>query len=176
MRAEFANPAAVQDENAVCVARRRNAMRNEQGGSPLAQGLEPRKDMFFRRGVDTRETIVKKQYGRIADEPAGQTCALFLTAREGDAAFADERFQLLRKALDRVLEICRFRGTPDLAQLPHRIVVGDIVAELVSEKEWLLRDHGDLSAYLGERHRAHIVSIEKDGRRRRIQQTNDELE
>src|SRR5258708_23883955 len=104
-------------------------MRTGGGVSRVALGFEARKDMFFRLGVDTRETIVKKQYGRIADEPAGQTCALFLTARQGDAAFADERFQLLRKALDRVLEICRFRGTPDLADLPHRIVVGDIVAD-----------------------------------------------
>src|SRR5262249_31246326 len=83
MRAELGDAALIEDEDAVGMARRRYAVRNEQCGAAFAQALEPREDVLLRLGIDAREAIVEQEHLGVADEPARKTGALLLAAGQG---------------------------------------------------------------------------------------------
>ena len=57
-------------------------------------------DLVFRLRVDAGERVIQDQYSRIADEGPGDCGALFLPARERNAAFADHRFVALGEGFD----------------------------------------------------------------------------
>src|SRR3954469_14089455 len=103
-------------------------------------------DLVFRLRVDAGERVIEDQYPRIADEGAGDCGALFLSARQRDAAFAYHRFVALGKAFDIDGNVGRLRGVADV-RIGRRIYAKrDVLANSIAEQERLLRHEADVSA------------------------------
>ena len=71
-------------------------------------------DALFGLRVHGGKGIVEDQDARIADDGAGDGAALFLSAGESDAAFADDGFVFVGEAFDVGVEVCDFSGGADL--------------------------------------------------------------
>src|SRR5215467_1442568 len=86
VRAEFDDASAVKDSDAVRVANRRNAMRDEDGRAAFHHVAQVIENFVFGLCIDAGKRIIQNQDARIADEGARDRSALFLSARECDAA------------------------------------------------------------------------------------------
>src|SRR5215207_4803744 len=97
MRSALDYPSVVQHTYQVSILDGRHAMGNDQGGAILPHIAEVVKDPLFGVGVDGGKRVVKDQDPRIAHDGAGDRRALFLSARQRDAALADKLFVLVWK-------------------------------------------------------------------------------
>jgi hypothetical protein len=125
-----------------------------------------RQDVLFRFGIDARETVVEYRHRCLTNQSA-RSVARCSPAGQRDAAFADDRIELLRETLDHFLEVGRRRCFPDQISA-HGIVVCRVVAQRVAEQKWVLRHHRDLRAQLCERIIADVLAVDEHGPRRRI--------
>jgi len=170
---DFGNPAGFENNDPVGMARGRNAMRHEHRRPSGAHLLQPREDVFFGFGIDTREAIIQKQYRRVADQATRQAGALLLSTGKGDTAFSDQRAQMIGKALDRILEVGRLGRIPDFVGIACRIVIGAVAAKLVGEKKRVLWDERNLTPDLCDWQQADVAPIEINSSWRRIEKSND---
>ena len=70
----------------------------------LTQLPQCSQDVFLGFGIDAGKAVIQQEHRAVTNESTGQCGALFLPAGQGDTAFADQRIQSIRKALDGVLE------------------------------------------------------------------------
>ena len=68
------------------------------------------KDVLFGIGVDAGEGIVEDEDAGIAEDGAGQGGALFLSAGEGEAAFADGGFEGIGEQVEFLANMRGFGG------------------------------------------------------------------
>ena len=166
----------LQHHDAVRMAGRGHAMRDEQCGLSSAQLLEFGENVLLSSCVDAREAVVQNQHRRLADEAAGEGRALLLTARQRDAAFSHQRLQAVWEFLDGVFEIRRGGGLPDGCQWPPGIVVGEIVSQRLPKQKRVLGHHRDLRAQLRQGVVTDIVPVHEHRARGRVQQAKQQLE
>src|SRR5258708_25585145 len=84
----------------VSVADCRNAMGYEDGGAPLHDFTKVIEDFLFRIGVNAGQRVVQYKDTRITHDSPRNRGALFLPARERNAALADKGLILLWKGLN----------------------------------------------------------------------------
>ena len=99
-------------------------------------------DDFFRPGIHRRNRVVEDQDGRIFQQGAGDGDSLLLTARDGDAALAQDSLVAILEVHNVVPDVSK-AGRP-FNVLGGSIVhaKGDVVGDGIREEEVLLRDIG----------------------------------
>src|SRR6185436_17783937 len=100
MRSLFDDSPFVEHANQICVAYSRNPMGDDQTRPAAHHTAQLGQDLFFRVGVNGRESIVKNKYPWLAQDGPGDGRALFLTTGERETAFTDKRVESIRKAGD----------------------------------------------------------------------------
>ena len=78
------------DDNFVGDRDGRNAVGDKYGRSHLPFGFEPAENDFLGLGIDAGQTVVEQKDSRVSNQGAGNRRALFLSAGQVDAAFAEE--------------------------------------------------------------------------------------
>ena len=150
MGTEFDDASAVQDGNAVGVADRGDAMRDEDGGAAAHDIAQMVQDLVFGMRIDAGESIVEDQDSRIADEGAGDCGALLLASGKGDAALTDHRLVAFGKALDVGGDVGGFGGVVDLLVGGGVDSQGNVVTDAIAKQKRLLRDEADTLAERGD--------------------------
>src|SRR5438874_4173190 len=87
--AEFSDAAAHKHGDLVSVAGRGDSVGDEDGGAAFHDAVEAAEDPLFGVGVDAGQGVVEDENFGVADDGAGDSCALFLTAGEGESTLAD---------------------------------------------------------------------------------------
>src|ERR1700720_1042477 len=100
MRAALDDAAVAEDDDLVGVLHGGGAVRNQNRGSAVHHAAEAGEDALFSLCIDAGKGVVEDEDARVADDGAGDGGALLLSAREGDAALADNRFVLVGEAFD----------------------------------------------------------------------------
>ena len=96
--AAFDDAAFGEDADEVGVADGRDAVRDDKRCAARADVAEVVEDFFFGVRVDGRKRIVEYQDSRVTHDCSSDGGSLLLSARERDAAFADELFVLAGKS------------------------------------------------------------------------------
>src|SRR5215471_16868839 len=84
-----ANPAGLKAHRVVCVEHRLQAVGNEQQGPAFELLLDGVLDALFQRTIESAHGLVKDQELRIADNRAGKSKTLTLSARKARAVLPD---------------------------------------------------------------------------------------
>src|SRR6185503_12445962 len=86
---------AIEDENPVSVANRRQAMCDDRDGHAAMQSLDRRLDGALGLVIQRARRLVEQQQGRTSEQRAGKADTLALAAREANPALADDRIESL---------------------------------------------------------------------------------
>ena len=98
----------------------------------------------------------------ITNDGAGDGAALFLTAGESDAAFADDGVVFVGEAFDVGVDVCDFGGCADLIDAVFGETEGDVAADGFAEEIGVLRDVADGAAKIFERPFADGVAVDEE--------------
>ena len=137
-------------------------MRNQNCGAAFHDAAEAREDALFGLRVDGGKGIVEDQDARIANDGAGDGAALFLSAGESDAAFADDGVVFVGEGFDVGVEIGDFGGGADLLDAVFGEAEGDVAADGFAEEIGVLRNVADGAAQIFERPFADGVAVDEE--------------
>src|SRR5262245_64135318 len=141
MRAELDDSAVVEHADQVGVLDRRNPVRDYQRRARAHHVAQARKNLLLSVSVNGGERVVEDQYSRFADDGARDRGALFLPARERDAALAQNGQVFLREGVHVVGQPGDFGGPFDLPLKIGPTVVTpelDVFGKRLAEQECLL--------------------------------------
>lgn len=162
MRALFDDAVARQHQDAVGMADGRQAMGDDQRGSPVRQAQQRLLHRPFALIVERAGRLVEDQNLRILEEGAGDGDALALAARKLDAALADIGIIALGQSDDEVVRI----GGPGRRFQFGIAGVGPAVAQVVrygaGKKLDILLHHPDMAPERGQCHIADIGTVDAD--------------
>ena len=153
------NPAALEHQDLIRAADRRQAVRDDERRPAVAQGAQPVLDLGFALGIETRGRFVEHEDPRIGENRPGDRDALALAAGQLHAALADDRVVLVIELLDELVTVrdaCHF-----LDLLPRRVRPGerDVLGDRAVEQEVVLQHHAELRAIIGQRHGREVAAI-----------------
>ena len=167
--------AVIENDDRRGVADRGKTVRDDQDGFADDELLERELDGGLAVAVEGAGGLVEDEDGGVAEEGAGEGEALFLSARETCAAFADEGFVPSGKTEDKLVRVGGAGGGLDLGARGLGARDEEIVVNRVVEKDGVLGDDGDIAAEVGEADRADIVAVEGDATGNGIEEAWDEI-
>ena len=118
-------------------------------------------DVGLRRRIDRGGRVVEDEDARVDREGARDRDPLPLSARERDAAFADDRVVSLRQALDELVRLREPRDPLDLCVRQFGKAERDVVPHRGREEERILGDDTDRAAQRRELHVAYVYSVDE---------------
>mgnify|MGYP000644108637 CR=1 FL=1 len=98
------------NDNTISVTKGRDPVADKECGSLIHNGFEFLHDRGFGLGVDGGENIIENKNFRATGDCACNGGALTLSAREGDAAFSEERLKSFWETFYFVGEVGGFSG------------------------------------------------------------------
>ena len=126
--------------------------------------------------VDGRHRVVEHDDARAGDERARERDALALSAREVDAALADQRVVAVGQLGGELRDAGRLAGGDDLVPRRVRPRRGQVVAQRDREEDRPLRDDRDRGAQLGDRHVAHVDAADEHAAVGRVVEARQQVE
>src|SRR5271157_4356696 len=146
MRAALDDAATFYHQNLVGTANSGQAMRDDERGAPLHQVREAFLDHALRLGVEAGGGFVQDENARVGQDSARNRDPLALSAREFDAAFADDGVVLQFVFLGKLIHSGDGAGAKDF--LLRRIGLGKshILANGSVEEKRILQNHPQLRA------------------------------
>src|SRR5205807_3822214 len=139
MTAFFDKAAAIEDENTIHMAQRREPVRNDEGRSSprqLLQGL-PNLDLGF--GIDVGRGLVEDDDWWIFQEDSGDRDALLLPDGKFHASLADPGFVLLGQFRNELMRAGDPRHLLNFRLARREIPIGDVFSHsAVKQKRFLL--------------------------------------
>ena len=175
MRAGRDDFAVIENDDRRGVADRGKTVRDDQDGFADDELLERELDGGLAVAVEGAGGLVEDENGGVAEEGAGEGEALFLSARETRAAFADEGFVASGKTEDKLVRVGGAGGGLDLGAGSFGARDEEIVVDRVVEKDGVLGDDGDVAAEVGEAEGAEIVAVEGDATGHGVEEARDEI-
>src|SRR5258708_22262682 len=146
MGAALAKVSFVHDEDGVRALDRREAVRDEDGGSAGDHAREREAHAKFGVGIDRGGGLVENEDSGIVGEGAGEADELLLAGGECCAALAYRFGELLRQGADEVADVDFVAGTLEtLVGNPCR-PEADVVGDGASEEERVLQDDAEALA------------------------------
>src|SRR6266853_3712090 len=136
--------AAVEDENAVGVANRGQAVRDHERRAAGAQPPQGGKHDLFGNGVERRRGFVEDQDRRVLDDGARYAEALAFAAGQAAAGLGDFGVVALREVRDELVRMGRARGLFDLFRCGVEPPVAQVVGDRALEQDRVLQDDRDL--------------------------------
>src|SRR6267142_2711675 len=154
--------AAVEHQDAVEAAHRRQPVRDHDRGASLDEPLHRLLDQGLRFGIEARRRLVEDQDRRVGKKRARQRDALPLAARQLDAAFADQRAVALRQSQDELMRVGKTRGLLDRRHAGARPAVGDVLGQRAVKQDRILLHDRDLAAQRMLRRLSDILTVDQD--------------
>src|SRR5271165_475466 len=134
MGAVFDDPSVLDGDDAVAPAHRRQAMRDDEDGSPRDDGLHVLLDDALALIVERAGRLVEDQDARLGDQRPRDGDALPLTAGETAAALAHDRIVALRQLENEIVGPGQPRGRNDAVDRHARIGQADVVPNRTIEQ------------------------------------------
>src|SRR5579885_526151 len=133
------DPSGIEEEEAIAIAHRAEAMRDDDERLRLLQPMDRLGDSSFRRGVEGRSRFVEDQHIGLVVERAGDGEALTLAAEETKPAFAHDRVETIGQARDEVSERRGVDRTANLSIVGPGGAERDISSDRVVDEKAFLR-------------------------------------
>ena len=163
VRALVDDAALVDDEDAVGVADRREAMRDHEGRAALH---EPREGVLhggLALGVESARGLVEEQDRRVLEQGSRDGDPLALPAGQLDAPLADLGGVAALGGEDELVGVRRARRLLYLFVTRIQTPVADVLGERHAEELDVLRDERDGLADALDGHLAHVYAVDADG-------------
>ena len=155
------DPAVVEHDDLVGERDRREAVGDDQRRPAAHHLAQAGADAGLGRRVDRGGRVVEDEDARVDGEGARDRDPLPLSARERDAALADDRVVSLRQALDELVRLREPRHPLDLRVRQLGQAERDVVPHRGREEERILGDDADRAAQRRELHVAHVHSVDE---------------
>src|SRR5262245_21410390 len=168
--------ALVEQEHAVAVADRRQAMRQEDRRASGQNAGKRVVEEVLRGFIHRRVRLFDDEQSRIAQDGPGQGDAEFLADIQRVPHLADMRIVTLRQVLNELMRVRHLGRFDDLRQGIARIAAADVVRHRVVEDEVVLKHDGDLHAQRVERHPAQVLAVDADLAGIGIEEARDEID
>src|SRR5216683_2625638 len=162
VRAVLDEPAAVDGDDAVGVAHRREAMGDDEHGAVLRDLLHVGLDHPLAGIVEGAGCLVENQYARVHHQGAGDRDPLALPARQARAALADDRVVGLGHFEDEFMRAGELGDGDDPLDRHRWLGQCDVVAHRAVEQHILLQHDPDLPAQPGDVGHREIDPIDED--------------
>src|SRR4051794_12828674 len=98
---------------AIRIANCGNSVRDQDRRPAMHHLTQVVEDLFFSVGIHTGESVIEHEDAWIPNDRASNSGALFLSAAQGNAAFADHSVVLLRKIFNVGGDARSFSGSSD---------------------------------------------------------------
>jgi hypothetical protein len=151
-------------------------VRDEQRRAALQHLAEVREDLRLGARVDRGEAVVEEEDRRIDRERPGDRRALPLSAREIDAALAEQRVEAGGERADLGEEARIVRGLREPGFVGGLETEADVLADRVAEQERVLRHVAARASELRERQTLDGNSVHENGAGRRVDEARHERE
>src|SRR5205823_396707 len=149
----------------VSVAGRGDSVGDEDGGAAFHDAVEAAEDPLFGVGVDAGQGVVEDKNFGVADDGAGDSCALFLTAGEGESTLADLGVEAFGEFENFITDVGDGGGFLHLFGGRVGSAEGDVLANGFGEEEGLLRDEADALAQCGQYEIADGAAVDENASR-----------
>ena len=159
----FDDAALVEDVDAVGIADGGEAVGDDDGAAVLHEGVEGFLNEAFCFRIDGSGGFVEEEDGGIFEEGAGDGEALFFSAGEFHAAFADVRVEAFGEVADEIGGAGGFEGGPEFFIGGVAFGEDEIFADAVIEEEGFLGDVAEGAAEGGFGDRVEFVAVDADG-------------
>ena len=146
MFAVLSESAAIDGDDPVGAAHRRQAMSDDEDGAPLGDLLHVLLDDPFALVVKGARRLIENEDVRIADQSPRDRDALALPAREARAALADDGVIAFGQFQDEVMRACKRGRCDDPLHRHGRVRERNIVAHRSIEQNVLLQHDAHLPA------------------------------
>src|SRR5215213_783966 len=156
------DPAAVEHDDLVRVAHRREAVGDRDRRPPLREPVERVLHEPLRLGVERARRLVEDEDRRVAQDRPRDRDALLLAAGEPVAALADNGVVAVRQRCDDVVDPGRLGGDLDLVVRGVRLCEAQVLPDGLVEEVCLLRDDADEVAEGLERQVADVDAADRD--------------
>src|SRR2546423_8320512 len=103
-------------------------MRDDQGCTSRRCPLQSINDEALRCRIQTARRFIEDENGRVAQNRARNSDALFLSTGESAASFRHQSVIAIWQALDELIRLCRYRGSHDFLLACASPAEGNILA------------------------------------------------
>src|ERR1043165_8107029 len=100
MRSHLHDPALLQDDDAIRIANRGQAVGNEEGGAARCESADAALDDGLGSRIQIRSCLVEHEDARVSEEGPSEGDQLTLTDAETDAPFVDDGLVASLEPLD----------------------------------------------------------------------------
>src|SRR5208283_3214606 len=138
--------AMVEDENAIGVPHRGEAMRDHEGRAALGRRRKRLLYLPLRRRVERARRLVEDHDRRVLEQRASNRQALTLAAREAAAPFADDGLYPLVLARDESFGLRELQRDVDLGRRGVGLADAQILLDRAGEQHRLLKNDADVAA------------------------------
>jgi hypothetical protein len=173
---EADDAAAVEDEDAVRVAERGEAVGDDEAGAAAHEPVDSALHLGLGDRVEARRGLVEEQDRRVREERAGDGEPLPLSAGELAAPHAEGRVVASRERLDVVVDERGARRRLHLGVRRAGPADADVVANGGGEEERLLGHQRHLRVDVGEAEVAEVAAVEQDAAGARVVEAREEVE
>src|SRR5207237_1274910 len=167
-------PAVLEDDDLVGVADGAQAVGDGDHGAPLHDALERLDDDRLRLGVERRSRLVEDEDGRVANDCAGDSDALPLSAGQGQASFAHLGVVAVGHPRDELVRVGEPRRIDDLLFGSVGPPVCDVLPYRAAEEDGVLQYETDLVAHALQLVIADVDAVDQDAAGGRIVEPRDE--
>ena len=151
VRPRFDDPSRIEDDDAVRVLDRREAVRNDEGRPVLHELGETFLDVTLRLRIQRRRCFIQDQYRRILEQGTTDGDPLLLPSRQQRAAIADPGFETIGQFIREIEYVRGFRGLQQfLAGMRAEFTVRQVIRYRVIEQNDVLTDQADVVTQVGE--------------------------
>jgi hypothetical protein len=166
----------VEDENAVGVAHRAEAVGNDEAGAAGHEAFQRFLDETLAGAVEATGRLVEDENAGVLEDGAGDGNALALPAAQLDAALAHGRVIAEWKlGYDEVMRVGGAGGSLDFLVRSVETPVADVGTNRVGEEQGFLGDETNLAAQAGERDVTQVVTIDGDCAGSHVIEAGDEV-
>ena len=176
MRSGGDDTATIEKEDTVGPDHRCQPVRDDDRSAVLHQRLQRRLNRSLGPRVKRACRLVEKKQPRVTQDRARNRDPLALPAGQADALLADSRVIALPERGDEAVRLGLPRCRDDVRLAGIGPPESDVVADACREQRRILRHQPDEAADVGQREIAKILSAKPHGTRRRVVESQQQVE
>src|SRR5690554_4777451 len=168
--------ALFQNDNLVGVFQRGDAVGNDDYRLPRENTAQVLEDGFLCFRIHRGEAVIQNQNLRFLDQSPGQSDALFLSPREGNAPFAHDGIKLLGELHDVIIDLSKSRVFHHPLPAAARVGKINVLSDGGGKQETFLGNVTDVSAQDIQGDILDIYAVQLDHSPLRIIEAQEQIE